>query len=272
MVAGYDNDDAYIMVEHDLLEQAKVVTRHIHLAAYEKQASAPISDGEIVRPTVANRMRKEMSVSASDADEEKRKESSALEELLSEKPATRVVPATLIRRRTIGSTLNEEDENRLGNENTSESKMNIKNTGDSLEARQDAKSHLKEEVVEVEDDDEDDEDLERKPPRKVQQYLIGIYLLQILKIVPPTLELPSNPPNPGAASRKSSWTKPTISNFEPDWLFAAFDVPSESKPLKSVTKREKAISLAAQLEANTIKLVGKKQAISLKDQFKFMDS
>ena len=30
MVAGYDNDDAYIMVEHDLLEAAKQVTRHVH--------------------------------------------------------------------------------------------------------------------------------------------------------------------------------------------------------------------------------------------------
>jgi len=39
-----------------------------------------------------------------------------------------------------------------------------------------------------------------------------------------------------------------------------------------VTRREKTVSLAAQLEQNTIKLMGKKQAISLKDQFKFMDS
>src|SRR5271154_3262363 len=50
MIPGYDNDDAYIMVENDFLEAAKQVTRHLHLEAYQNRDTAPV-EGDIVRPT-----------------------------------------------------------------------------------------------------------------------------------------------------------------------------------------------------------------------------
>src|SRR5262245_53397404 len=50
MVTGYEHDDAYIMVEHDLIEAAKRVTKQLHLEAYLRHAAAPVV-GDITRPT-----------------------------------------------------------------------------------------------------------------------------------------------------------------------------------------------------------------------------
>jgi hypothetical protein len=51
MVPGFEHDDAYIMVEHDLIEAAKEVTRQLHLEAYLRQAAVPVT-GDIARPTM----------------------------------------------------------------------------------------------------------------------------------------------------------------------------------------------------------------------------
>ena len=99
MIPGYDNDDAYIMVEHDLLEAAKQVTRHIHLEAYQKHATAPIT-GEIVRPTIGVAKRRPVvEVEEEDEGEGGGKDVSTLGELLRRRPTATLVAATPIKRK-----------------------------------------------------------------------------------------------------------------------------------------------------------------------------
>jgi len=175
MIPGYANDDAYIMVEHDLLEQAKSVTRHIHLEAYKRQISAPVADEEIVRPTIANR-RKDTSVSASEWEEEEKGDinenglqSSTLDELLSEKPAARVTPATPIKRRTITVSSKDNAEKRREKNSIFGLTATTKPTNEITEMGQDIRIPVRDVVdVQEDEDDEDEEDLDRRrPPRKV---------------------------------------------------------------------------------------------------------
>lgn len=189
MIPGYANDDAYIMVEHDLLEQAKSVTRHIHLEAYKRQINEPVADEEIVRPTVANR-RKENSVSASEWEEDEKGDvnesglqSSTLDELLSEKPAARVAPAIPIKRRTIAVSSKDNAEKRREKNATFELAATTKPTSEITGMGQDIRIPVKD-VVEVQededDDDDDEEDLDRRrPPRKVLYLVTPSYLLDL---------------------------------------------------------------------------------------------
>jgi len=187
MIPGYANDDAYIMVEHDLLEQAKSVTRHIHLEAYKRQISAPVAEEEIVRPTVANR-RKDTNVSASEWEEEEKGDinenglqSSTLDELLSEKPAARVAPATPIKRRTITVSSKDNAEKRREKNSTFGLTATTKPTSEITGMGQDIRIPVKDVVEVQEDEDEDDEeDLDRRrPPRKVLNLAPLSYLIDL---------------------------------------------------------------------------------------------
>lgn len=62
-------------------------------------------------------------------------------------------------------------------------------------------------------------------------------------------------------------TKPLL---DPDWMFNSLwdDTPRPSRP----SLRRDKVSLAAQLDESTLKLFNDKKAISLKDQFRFMES
>src|SRR2546421_573622 len=99
MIQGYDHDDAYIMVEHDLIEAAKQVTRHIHQAAYQKQAAAPVI-GQILRPTRRKPKPKPIVETESSIEEMDigRKDVSTLGRLLRQRPKTAPVAATPIKR------------------------------------------------------------------------------------------------------------------------------------------------------------------------------
>ena len=100
MIPGYDNDDAYIMVEHDFLEAAKQVTRHIHLEAYHKHVTAPVVEEEIIRPTTGAPQRRPVVEGESDEETDgKGKDVSTLGELLRRRPAAMLVAATPIKRK-----------------------------------------------------------------------------------------------------------------------------------------------------------------------------
>ena len=105
MIPGYDNDDAYIMVENDLLEAAKQVTRHLHLEAYQNRDKAPV-EGDIVRPTTGatkrvnkSNVHKTLQVDATSDEEEEDtgKDVTSLGQLLRRRPAA-LIPATPIKR------------------------------------------------------------------------------------------------------------------------------------------------------------------------------
>lgn len=103
MIQGYGHDDAYIMVEHDLIEAAKQITRHIHLEAYQKQVTAPIT-GEIMRPTSGKPKPKLVVEGENEEDEEVgEKDVSTLGELLRRRPTATLVPATPIRKKEVRS-------------------------------------------------------------------------------------------------------------------------------------------------------------------------
>lgn len=58
--------------------------------------------------------------------------------------------------------------------------------------------------------------------------------------------------------------------LDPDWMFNSLwdDAPQSTRPS---VRRDK-VSLAAQLDESALKLFNDKKAISLKDQFRFMES
>jgi len=169
MIAGYDNDDAYIMVEHDLLEAAKQVTRHIHLEAYHKHATAPVT-GNIVRPTTEAPKRKPQIDGPSDEEEEEKgKDLSTLGELLRRRPIATLVAATPIKR-----------------EEKSSQRATISRVGsqkDIMSGQRDSEDKmLKDETKGAETDDEedeDDEDLDR--PRKVSPPNISTNISRLRK-------------------------------------------------------------------------------------------
>ena len=169
MIPGYDNDDTYIMVEHDLLEAAKQVTRHIHLEAYQKHVTAPVAEKEIIRPTTGAPQRRPAVEGESDEDTDgKGKDVSTLGELLRRRPAAMLVAATPIKRKE-RSTVRER-----GGGKQAQTTDDHRSTEPEKESRSDHKAEMMREVTrdveaDDEDEDEDDEDLER--PRKVYHYL-----------------------------------------------------------------------------------------------------
>jgi hypothetical protein len=77
--------------------------------------------------------------------------------------------------------------------------------------------------------------------------------------------------SPKSAGRHSLPPRPNVKikpASDSDWLFKPLWEEPESKPARPI-KREK-ISLVAQLEESSVNLFGKKKAISLKDQLKFL--
>ena len=170
MIPGYDNDDMYIMVEHDFLEAAKQVTRHIHREAYQKQITAPVVEEKIIRPTTGAPLRTPVVEGESDEETDgKGKDVSTLGELLRRRPAAMLTAATPIKRKEHSplrervarrqvQTLNDhrrtESENEGRNDRNRKPEMLRENTRGG-------------ETNDEYEDDEDDEDLER--PLKVYQ-------------------------------------------------------------------------------------------------------
>ena len=169
MIPGYDNDDAYVMVEHDLLEAAKQVTRHIHLEAYQKHVTAPVEEKEILRPTTGAPQRRPVIEGESDEETDgKGKDVSPLGELLRRRPAPMLVAATPIKRKERSPA------RERGRRNQVQTTDDHRSTEPGKESRNDRKVEMIREMTrdveaDDEDEDEDDEDLER--PRKVYHSL-----------------------------------------------------------------------------------------------------
>ena len=165
MIPGYENDDTYIMVEHDLLEASKLVTRHIHLEAYQKHVTAPVVEEEIIRPTTGAPQRRPLVEGESDEETDGRgKDVSTLGELLRRRPATILVAATPIKRRQ-RSPVREKCVRKQA-----QTMDDHRSTEPRKESINDPKVEMMREVTrgveaDDEDEDEDDEDLDR--PRKV---------------------------------------------------------------------------------------------------------
>jgi len=119
------------------------------------------------------------------------------------------------------------------------------------------------------EDDEDDEDLDR-PPKKIAKVVVTTVRRTT------SSHSSSEPSNPKHSSTRPSSPPRKLSNhsteatFDPDWLFNSLWNDLPTRPTKTI-KTEKA-SLAAQLEESSLSAFGKKKAISLKDQFKFLES
>src|SRR5438105_2526516 len=85
----------------------------------------------------------------------------------------------------------------------------------------------------------------------------------------PQLSTSSSPISLGSISDKlrKPATKPIL---DPDWMFNSL-WDDTHRPTRPSIRRDK-VSLAAQLDESALKLFNDKKAISLKDQFKFMES
>ena len=167
MIPGYENDDAYIMVEHDLLEAAKQVTRHLHLAAYQKNATAPIH-GDIVRPTISPKQNAQVEGTANNKEDENMNRGNTLGNLLKHRPAVApIAAATPLKRERDNSPIESQD----GRQEAHASKpsqdtrlIQSHSRGQFADVRK--RGHEIEGDVADDEEDEEDEDLER--PRKVQ--------------------------------------------------------------------------------------------------------
>ena len=264
MISGYNHDDAYIMVENDLLEAAKQVTHHIHLAAYQKHASVPMPDvQEIKRPTTGPpKSKPHVDGISDDEGETYSKDSTTLGQLLRRRPVPNTFAVTPLKR--------QERSPVRTNRTTNAAKENkpVSKNGDSGTAIPRDETN----GTEV-DDEDDDEDLAR-PFKRVPPSGYSRTDLQVAKTVSMTstssIKSTKLYENPRRDTVKSSIVKST-SSFDPDWIFKGLwrdDLPPMTKPL---IKRDK-VSLAAQLEESSLKILGKKKPISLKEQFKFLDS
>lgn len=173
MIPGYDNDDAYIMVEQDLVEAARQVTRHIHHEAYQKHMAAPVPADQIIRPIIgAPKRRREVT-----EESEEGEDLSTLGQLLRRRPPAALVAATPIRRKqksphqdrgierktiepSAGIQITSRNDNRISGE------PNIK----AGLLREETKDNATDEET-----DGDDEDLERRP--KVWPFLFYLHFL-----------------------------------------------------------------------------------------------
>jgi hypothetical protein len=269
MIQGYDHDDAYIMVEHDLVEAAKQVTRHIHLEAYQKQAAAPIT-GEITRPTTCKPKQQQSVVDGETSadDEEEVKDGSTLGELLRRRPTATLGPATPIKRKQ--ERVLETREVKTIDLTLDGSQREKEINGPKEVARKTAREENR--IVETDDDDDDLD----KPPKKVFRPEISLLTRQAPKIssISSRSSRISNTTSNSTSFKASDTNKPSKrpvkAVLDPDWMFNSLwdDPPGPKRPL---VKRDK-VSLAAQLDESSLKLFNNKKAISLKDQFKFMES
>lgn len=165
MIPGYDHDDAYIMVEHDLVEAAKQVTRHLHIAAYQKHSLAPINSN-VARPTTRRPQRTTELVDEKDGDH---MDANLLGKLLRQRPIVAPLTATPIKRRRSGSPVlsgtTKEGERKSKPMNGSRGMQSTKHerfVGD--------KKPLNDRLDEKDDENEENEDLNK--PRKVGRSLV----------------------------------------------------------------------------------------------------
>ena len=165
MIPGYDNDDAHIMVEHDLLEAAKQVTRHIHLEAYQKHVAAPVAEEEIIRPTCgAPQPRPVVERGSDDGTDWNGENVSTLGELLRRRPAATLVAATPIKQKEQSSV------RERGVRKQVQTMDNHLSTEPGKESINDRKIEMMMEMtrdVEADDEDEDEDDEDLGRPRKV---------------------------------------------------------------------------------------------------------
>jgi hypothetical protein len=289
MIPGYENDDAYIMVEHDFIEAAKQVTRHLHLEAYQKHATAPVSAAEILRPTTGAPERRPQVEGESDDNDDSDadgKDVSTLGELLRLRPAavpiaaTPIKPknptATVIRDRDSGNEVRKLDIMR--DSRAVQTKVeNIDVGGDhgSTTSRR-INTHVQKSIEADEDEDEDEEDLDRRPQkvlRSIAQPKIQTTTINPPQTRPTSSKIQNTHPStssrlpPPAKPTKKPYTKPAL---DVDWMFDSLWEPPQRPTRSSATSNK--VSLASQLEETSLKLLGQKKAISLKDQFKFMES
>jgi hypothetical protein len=280
MIPGYEHDDAYIMVEHDLIEAAKQVTRHLHLEAYHKYSTAPVSDAEILRPTTkAPKTKPQAEGESNEEPDEEGKDASTLDELLRRRPIAAPVAATPIKRKPPTPIIRDPDSgNEVGKLDLMRDSRRINLETETAAVGEDKETTTRRNITlqrvhEGEDEEEDEEDLDRRP-RKV------------LKTIAHTrLETTIHPPQSHASSSKMPTTNtsshsrtspprtvkpPRKQALDSDWMFnSLWELPQ--RPARPTAKSNK-VSLATQLEETSLKSLGQRKAISLKDQFKFMES
>lgn len=280
MIPGYEHDDAYIMVEHDLIEAAKQVTRHLHLEAYHKIATAPVSDAEILRPTTrAPKTKPQVEGEIYEEPGGEAKDVSTLDDLLRRRPAAAPVAATPIKRESSASTVRDRGSgNEVPKLNLTRDSRRIELTtettvvGSDKESKTLRRNRTLQEVPEDEEE-EDEEDLDRRP-RKAFKSSSHTKVTTIAHPPQPTTSSSNlSTIRPSSQSRTSPprTVKPgSIPALDTDWMFnSLWEQPQRAA--KSNGKLNK-VSLASQLEETSLKLLGQKKAISLKDQFKFMES
>jgi len=278
MIPGYDHDDAYIMVEHDLLEAARLVTRELHLEAYLKHATAPVQE-TILRPTIGSSQNKRKGVEMSDIESDVGDtRPRSLRELLTQRPAERGVAATPIKRRRVSPESPESPLRRSMGRAMAEVQPKRAPVTTVVKPIPTSRTFAKEPIPLtvalpkaqiVGDDDEDDEDLD-KPIQKKAHHGYSLADIQIHHNKPApkrdTAQLPPSPPQPTKRQTPSS-DEPSL---DPDWLFAPL-WEETARPPRPPMKRDK-VSLASQLGETTFNITGKKKPISLKEQFKFLES
>jgi hypothetical protein len=173
MIQGYDHDDAYIMVEHDLIEAAKQVTRHIHLEAYQKQATVPVV-GQILRPTTGKPSHRPVVEGESGIEEMESvpDDVSPLGQLLRQRPKTAPVAATPIKRD--GARCVRDTDVKTIDLNLDGSQRGEKEMNGSLQT---TKNGIRKENRNMDNDvtDDDDEDLDKRPT-KVQGITISLLI------------------------------------------------------------------------------------------------
>jgi hypothetical protein len=282
MIPGYEHDDAYIMVEHDLIEAAKQVTRHLHLEAYHKYSTAPVSDVEILRPTTkAPKTKPQVEGEINEEPDEEGKDVSTLDDLLRRRPVTAPIAATPIKRKphapiirnpNSGDEVQKLDLMRDSRQINPETETDVVGEDKETTARRNTTLQRVHED-EGEDEEDDEEDLDRRPRKTLKS------------ISHARLETTIHPPQSHASSSKiptihtSSHSRtspprtvklPRKRALDSDWMFnSLWEQPQ--RPARPAAKSSK-VSLATQLEETSLKLLGQKKAISLKDQFKFMES
>jgi hypothetical protein len=187
MIPGYNNDDAYIMVEDDFLAAARQVTRHLHQEAYQRHSTTTVTR-EITRPTIGKpRPRTPVEGETDESSDGEGEDMSTLGELLRRRPPTPTVAATPIKRRQV-----------VAMRPPSPLQRGISPPMRNRPVVSTSAIHVAETCAT--DDDEDDEDLD-KPPKKV--YLLHVSLTCRSHASP--LKYLINSPNPqpdGASFRK----------------------------------------------------------------------
>src|SRR5580704_18095839 len=155
MIPGFEHDDAYMMVEHYLIEAAKQVTKGLHLEAYQKRAMEPVME-KIQRPTTGKPMPSPVIEGVSDEESDWRgKDVSTLGKLLARHPVkVNQLTKTSTRHKCQASSRSV--------------KSSLPKNKEGKSWRDDREIIDEKPVKEAIEysDDEDDEDLDRPPPKK----------------------------------------------------------------------------------------------------------